>query len=68
MKDFILDLTYKDAAIVNSNDEIYNIPSNNLPYKSIPHHTINLGNTGPNYTTNHNKSSKFNIYNSIDCL
>ncbi|MFW2491171.1 hypothetical protein ACN077_21785 [Clostridium chromiireducens] len=68
MKDFILDLTYRDATIINSNDDIYTIPINNLPYMSIPHHTINLNKTGQNYTTNHNKNSKSNIYNSIDCL
>ena len=68
MKDFILDSTYKDATIVNSNDDIFITSSNNLPYNSIAHHTVDLSTTSSNYSANHNKNAKFNIYNIIDYL
>ncbi|WP_297420233.1 hypothetical protein [Clostridium sp.] len=68
MKDFVLDLTYKDATIVNSNDDIFTISSNKLPYTSVTHHTINLNQGSSIHTKNHNKNDKFNIFNSIDCL
>jgi len=68
MKDFILDSTYKDATIVNSNDDIFITSSNNLPYNSITHHTVDLSKTSSNYGTNHNKNNKFNNYNIIDYL
>ena len=42
MKDFILDSTYKDATIINSNDDIFITSSNNLPCNSIAHHTVYL--------------------------
>ena len=42
MKDFVLDSTYKDATIVNSNDDIFITSSNKLPYNPITHHTVNL--------------------------
>lgn len=65
MKDFILDLTYKDATIINSNDDIFTVPINYLPNINISHHTINL-----NVKNSNNKeiNDKFNHYNSIDCL
>lgn len=66
MKDFVLDSTYKDATIVNSNDDIFITSSNNLPCNSINHHTIDLSKTGSNHNINHNKNDKFNIYNIID--
>lgn len=68
MKDFILDSTYKDATIINSNDDSFIILSNNLPYNSISHHTVNLSKTNSNYGCNHKKNDKFNIYNIIDYL
>lgn len=68
MKDFILDSTYKDATIVNSNDDIFSTSSDNLPCNSINHHAICLNNTNSNYNANHNKNNKFNIYNIIDYL
>ena len=68
MKDFVLDSTYKDAIIVNSNDDISITSSNNLPSNSIAHHTVDLIKTSSNYSTNHNKNDKFNIYNVIDYL
>lgn len=67
MKDFILDSTYKDAVIVNSNDDIFIAPSNKIPYTSNPHHTINLIQTDSNCCSN-NKYNKFNTYNIIDYL
>lgn len=67
MKDFILDSTYKDAVIVNSNDDIFITPSNKLPYNPQTHHTINL--IENNSTCNSSdKNSKFNPYNIIDHL
>jgi hypothetical protein len=68
MKDFVLDSTYKDATIVNSNDDISITSSNNLPYNPIAHHTVNLSKTSSNYIANYNKSDKFNAYNIIDYL
>lgn len=68
MRDFVLDSTYKDAIIVNSNDDIYITSSNNLPCNSNPHHIINLSKTSSNYSANHNKNNKFNIYHVIDYL
>ena len=68
MKDFVLDSTYKDATIVNSNGDIFITSSNNLPYNSIDHHTVDLSNTSSNYAANHNKNNKFDIYNIIDYL
>ena len=68
MKDFILDSTYKDATIINSNDDIFITSSNNLPYNCIAHHTVDLSNASSNYSTNHNKNDKFNIYHLIDHL
>lgn len=67
MKDFVLDSTYKDATIVNSNDDILITSSNKLPYNTTTHHTINLSETSSNYCCN-NKNNKFNIYNIIDYL
>ena len=68
MKDFVLDSTYKDATIVNSNDDISITSCNKLPYNSIAHHTINLTETNSNYSCNHNRNDKFNIYSVIDYL
>ena len=68
MKDFVLDSTYKDATIVNSNDDISITSSNNLPYNPIAHHTVNLSKTSSNYIANYNKNDKFNTYNIIDYL
>ena len=68
MKDFILDSTYKDATIVNSNGDIFTTSSNNLPCNSIAHHTVYLNDTSSNYSANHNKNDKFNIYHLIDYL
>lgn len=67
MKDFVLDSTYKDATIVNSNDDVFITSSNNLPYNSIVHHTVYLSKTSSNHSANNN-NSKFNIYNIIDNL
>lgn len=67
MKDFILDSTYKDAVIVNSNDDIFIQPSNKLPYNPQSHHTINLIQTNSSCLSN-NKNHKFNTYNIIDYL
>lgn len=66
MKDFILDSTYKDATIVNSNDDILITSSSNLPFNPLPHHTVDLNKTKPNSTSN--KNNKFSNYNVIDCL
>ncbi len=68
MKDFILDSTYKDATIVNSNDDIFITSSNNLPSNCIAHHTVDLSKSSSNYNANHNKDYKSNIYNIIDYL
>ena len=67
MKDFVLDSTYKDATIVNSNDDIYITSSNNLPCNSIAHHTVDLNKNSPNCSAT-NKNDKFNIYSIIDYL
>lgn len=67
MKDFILDSTYKDAVIVNSNDDIIITSSNKLPYNSKIHHTINLIETNQNCQSN-NINNRFNAYNIIDYL
>jgi hypothetical protein len=68
MKDFILDSTYKDATIVNSNDDILTVSLSKLPFNSISHHSINLIKTSSNYSNNHNSNDKFNSYNLIDYL
>lgn len=68
MKDFILDLTYKDATIINSNDDVFTVPTGSLPYNNTAHHTINLDRNGSNYSINHKKNDKFSTYNIIDYL
>lgn len=68
MKDFVLDSTYKDATIINSNDDTFITSSNNLPSNSIAHHTVNLSNISSNYSAHHNKNDKINVYNIIDYL
>ena len=68
MKDFVLDSTYKDSIIVNSNDDIFITSSNNVPYNSIAHHTVKLNETSCNCRANHNRIDKFNIYSLIDYL
>lgn len=68
MKDFILDSTYKDATIINSNDDILITSSNKIPYNSNARHTINLSQTSSNCSAKHNKNNKFNTYNIIDYL
>ena len=66
MKDFILDLTYKDAIIVNSNDDIFTTAACNIPCNTIVHHTVNLNKTSLNYSKNNQRNDKFSTYNSID--
>lgn len=68
MKDFILDSTYKDATIVNSNGDIFTTSSNNLPCNPIAHHTVYLSKISSNYSANNNKNDRFNTYNLIDHL
>lgn len=68
MKDFILDSTYKDATVVNSNDDIFITSSNNLPYNPKPHHAVNLNDARFNNVSAHSKLDKFNNYNVIDYL
>lgn len=68
MKDFILDSTYKDAIIINSNDDIFTIPINSLPFNHTSHHSINLINTGSNNNINHTSNDKLGSYNFIDYL
>jgi hypothetical protein len=68
MKDFVLDMTYKDATIINSNDDILITATCNIPYNTIAHHTLNLNKTSLNYTKINQKNDKFNAYNLIDYL
>lgn len=68
MKDFVLDSTYKDATIINSNDDIFITSSNKVPCSSINHHTLNLSESSSNCSANRNKNDKFNIYSIIDYL
>ena len=68
MKDFVLDITYKDATIINSNDDIFTIPLNSLSCNATSHHTINLIDTNSSSNGNYNKNNKFNTYNLIDYL
>jgi len=68
MKNFVLDSAYKDATIINSNDDIFFTSSNNLYYNPLAHHTAYLSSTNSNCISTHNKSDKFNIYNIIDYL
>lgn len=68
MKDFILDSTYKDATIINSNDDIFTVPINSLPFNPTSHHSINLINNGSNNHTNHASNDKLNSYDFIDYL
>lgn len=68
MKNFVLDSTYKDVIVINSNDNISIIPSHNLPNNLINHHGVNLYKTSTNYISHHSKNYKFNNYNLIDYL
>lgn len=68
MKNFVLDMTYKDATIINSNDDIITISSSNLPCTNIDHHGVNLDTNNISYNNNYNKNTKFNTYNLIDYL
>ena len=68
MKDFILDSTYKDATIINSNGDIFTTSCDNLPCNPIAHHTVYLSKVSSNYSSNQNKNDKFNVYDFIDYL
>lgn len=68
MKGFLLDSTYKDAIVIDSNDDVSIIPSHNLPYNPFNHHGMDLDKTSTAYISHHNKNDKFNSYNIIDYL
>ena len=68
MKNFVLDSTYKDTSIIDSNDDISIVPSHNLPYNAINHHGLDLSKARTNYISHHNKDYKFNSFNLIDYL
>lgn len=68
MKNFVLDSTYKDITIINSNDDISIVPSHNLSYGINNHNSLNLSKTTTNYISHHNKYCKFNSFNIIDYL
>lgn len=68
MKNFILDSTYKDISLINSNDDISIVSSHNLPYNAINRHSLDLNKTNTNYISHHNKNCKFNSFNIIDYL
>lgn len=66
MKDFVLDLTYKDATIINNNDDIFTTSSSNIPSNTTAHHSVNLNTANLSYTNIHHKNGKFDTYNLID--
>lgn len=68
MKDFLLDSTYKDITIINSNDDIAITSYSSLPSNFLSHHLINYNKSNYAYSSTHNRNNKFNIYKTIDYL
>lgn len=68
MKDFILDSTYKEVTIIDSNNDIINMPLTSVPNNNMVHHSINLNKNNLTPNSNHIKNNKFNPYNLIDYL
>lgn len=67
MKNFVLDSTYKDITIINSNDDISIVPSHNLSY-SINNNALNLNKVTTNCISNDNKNYNFSKFSIIDYL
>jgi hypothetical protein len=68
MKNFILDSTYKDVTIINSNDDISIVSLNSLRLNSIPHNYVHISETAINHAIDYNKNSRLNNYSVIDYL
>lgn len=68
MKNFVLDSTYKDITIINSNDDISIVPSTNLSYDITNNNGLNLNKTKANYISHHNKYCRFNSFDIVDYL
>ena len=68
MKNFVLDSTYKDITVVNSNDDISIVASHDLSCGITNLPNLNLSKTTTNYIYNPNKNFKSNKFNVIDYL
>lgn len=68
MKNFILDSTYRDAVIVNANDEFSTIPSSILPNNPINKYEINSTQLNNNYISHKTRNDNFNKFNFIDYI
>ncbi|WP_294374317.1 hypothetical protein [uncultured Clostridium sp.] len=68
MKNFVLDSNYKDAIVVDSNDNFSTIPSNILPNNPISKYEVNSNQISNSYISHKSKNDNFNKFNIIDCL
>ena len=68
MRNFVLDSTYKDAVVINQNDEFSIAPSHILPQNPVIQCNINSDKLSNSYISHENKGDKFNKFNFIDYI
>ena len=68
MKNFVLDSTYRDAVIVNSNDEFTITPTHILPNNPISKYEISSTQLSSNNISHKTKNDNFNRFNFIDYI
>lgn len=68
MKGFILDSTFKEISIIDNNNELSNITSNNLLNGSIKTYNIPLNKNMFFNISHYNNIDKINKYNLIDYI
>ena len=68
MKNFVLDSTYRDAVIVNANDEFSTTPAHILPNNPISKYEISSSQMSNNYISHKTKKDNFNRFNFIDYI
>ena len=68
MKNFVLDSTYRDAVIVNANDEFSTTPAHILPNNPISKYEISSSEISNNYISHKTKNDNFNRFNFIDYI
>ena len=68
MKNFVLDSTYRDAVIVNSNDEFTTTPVHILSNNPTSKYEINSVQLNSNYICHKTKNDNFNKFNFIDYI
>lgn len=68
MKNFVLDSTYRDSIIVNSNDEFAITPANILSNNPATKYEINSTQLSNNNILHQTKNDNFNRFNFIDYI